>query len=255
MNSSFSHWAALVRLLVKRDLKVRYRGSALGYIWSMVNPLLMMSVLVFVFSYAMRIEMEHYAIYILSGIMAWNVFAQSMFNGVRCFADNSSLMKKVKVPAWVFPTAVIGAACVHAGVALVPYFIIATVLGLKWHWTLIQLPFVFLIYFFFIEGLVLTLGSLHVFFRDIGHIIEPALQILFYATPIIYPLQVIPDKYRFVVDFNPMSYFMEAFRAALYSSQWVAWQNWVILSFITLVFFAIGYITFKRSEKKFLYYL
>lgn len=215
----------------------------------------MMTVMTIVFSFAMKISIENYPIYILSGIMAWNVFSQSLVNGVRCFTDNSSLMKKVKVPAWVFPTAVIGSACVHAGVALIPYFLIATFMGVSWHWPLIQLPFVFLVYFLFIEGLVLALGSLHVFFRDVGHVIEPALQILFYATPILYSVEAIPEKWQLLLKLNPMLHFVQSFRAGIYSGQWITWQTWAIMVGITCLTFCMGYMIFTRSQKRFLYYI
>ena len=94
-HSSRGHRLQLIELLVRRDLKVRYRGSFLGYLWSMLNPLLMMSVMTVVFSHAMRVDLDHYPIYILSGLLAWNMLAQSINLGVRSFVDNAALLKKV----------------------------------------------------------------------------------------------------------------------------------------------------------------
>ncbi len=255
MENSFRHWLDLISLLVKRDLKVRYRASILGYLWSMVNPLLMMSILSVVFSFAMRSEIEHYQIYILSGLVGWNIFAQSLHLGVRCFTDNATLMKKVKIPAWVFPTSIIVSACFHASVALIPYFLISIFMGLDFGWPILQFPIVFILYFFFIEGLVLFLGSLHVFFRDIGHIIEPSLQILFYATPIIYPLSVVPEKWRLYLYLNPMSHFIEGFRSCLYKFQIVSFMDWSWMLGCALISFAAGILTFTKTRKRFLYHI
>ena len=250
-----SHWVSLVELLVKRDLKVRYRGSFLGYIWSMLNPLLMMSVLTIVFSYAMRVKIENYAGYVLSGLVVWNLFAQSLGLGVNCFVDNASLLKKVKVPAWVFPTAVIGSASIHAMLALIPYLLIAQLLGVGLSWSLIQFPLVFLLFFVFMEGLVLVLGSMNVFFRDVAHVIDPVLQVVFYATPIIYPMSLVPEKFRDILELNPILHFIDGFRASIFDGQFISGQSWAILALLSFVSVSLGALVFGKNRDKFLYYV
>ncbi len=252
---SYGHWFSVVGLLVKRDLKVRYRGSILGYLWSMLNPLLMMGILSIVFSYAMRVQVESYPAYVLSGIVAWNLFAQSINLGVNCFLDNSSLMKKVRMPAWVFPTAIVSSASIHAFLALIPYLVLAHFLSVQLGWAFLQLPIVFGLFYIFIEGIVLVTASLNVFFRDIGHVVEPILQIVFYATPIIYPFEMIPDKWAFVLKLNPLYYFMEGFRACLYSEELLSVTSLLMMCGLALFSLMIGLFVFARSRDKFLYYI
>jgi ABC-type polysaccharide/polyol phosphate export permease len=249
------HWHSVVFLLVARDFKVRYRASVFGYFWSMLNPLLMMGILSFVFSFAMRVEIPHYPAFILCGLVFWNLFSQSINLGKNCFLDNSSLLKKVKVPAWVFPTAVIASAFLHAGLALIPYFIIATIMGIKFSIAILQLPILILLFFIFIEGIVLALGSLNVFFRDLGHMAEPILQIVFYASPIIYPMSALPEKYQLLMAFNPMVHYLDGFRSALYSGNILSLATWLKIVVLALTSFIIGQMIFNSTRNRFLYYI
>lgn len=254
-SESYNQWTALVSLLVRRELKIRYRDSVLGYLWSMMNPLLMMTILSIVFSHAMRVNMHHYPLYILSGLLCWNLFLHSTSNGVSGILNNASLLKKVKVPSWIFPTATIGSASLHTLLALVPYFLIALVLDLPLGWQIVQLPLVFAVYFVFIEGVVLTLSSLNVFFRDVGHVIDPVLQIVFYATPVLYPPSVVPDQYRTFLQLNPVVHFAGAFRSSLYDFQVISPIEWAVMVACAAFSLLLGLFVYKRSEDRFLYYI
>lgn len=248
-------WLELVGLLVRRDLKIRYRASFLGYLWSMLNPLFMMLILTVVFSHAMKITVEHFSVYLISGILCWNMFSQSINLGTNSFVANAALLKKVPVPSWVFPTATIGSACVHGAFAFLPYIGIALYSGFGFDWTILQLPFVFVLFFFFLEGLVLTTGTLNVFFRDVGHVIEPVLQILFYASPVLYLPEILPEGYRTLLQFNPMYHFLKGFRSALYSTGPLSLADWTILGALAITSITIGSMTYERLRRRFLYHL
>jgi len=249
------HLYDLVSLLIRRDLKIRYRDSALGYLWSMMNPLLMMTVLTIVFSQAMRIEVPHYPVYVLSGLLCWTLFASSSLNGVHAIVGNASLLKKVKVPSWVFPTATIGSACVHMGLALIPFLVIAFATGLGLHVQLVQLPLVVAVYFLFIEGVVLIIGTLNVFFRDVGHVMEPVLQLVFYSSPILYPAAVVPEKFQLLIKLNPIYHYAAGFRAALYSGEWLGLTQWAAMLGFAAAALALGFYTYSRLEDRFLYHI
>lgn len=255
MNNEIAKWFNLLILLIQRDLKIRYRGSFFGYLWSMLNPLLFMIVLTIVFSKAMRIQMENYPLYVLSGLVFWNVFAQSVNLGVNAFVDNASLLKKVSVPSWVFPTAVIGSAVVHGCLALVPYSIIALFMGLHFSWALIQIVLAMIVMVAFIEGIVLTLSSLNVFFRDIKHVLEPVLQLVFYLSPILYPVEAIPEEYKFMIKLNPITYFLESFRGSLYSADFLDLKIWGLLLLLSLLSLFVGFYTYGKTKDRFLYYV
>lgn len=251
----YKQWLDLVLLLIKRDLKIRYRNSVLGYLWSMLNPLLMMSILTVAFSHYMRTSLQHYPLYILSGLLCWNMTSQSTTNGVGSIINNASLLKKVRVPSWVFPAATIGSATVHMCLALVPYFLLALVLGHSLTGWFLQLPLVLALLFIFILGVVLTLGTLNVFFRDVSHVIDPVLQLVFYATPIIYPLTSVPEKYRVFLQLNPLYYFEAGFRSALYEGVCIAPGEWGVMVLLSLVSLGLGWLVYSKSEDRFLYHL
>ena len=250
-----SQWMTLVELLIRRDLKVRYRGSFLGYLWSMLNPLLMMTVMTVVFSQAMRVDLPHYPIYILSGLLAWNMLAQSTNLGVRSFVDNAALLKKVSIPSWIFSSATIGSAFVHACFAFVPYVVIALVTGFSFSLGLLQLPLVMILFYFFVQGIVLTLATLNVFFRDVGHVVEPILQIVFYASPVLYPVSALPDKYRAFLAFNPVTHYLAGFRSCLYDFPPLSLIEWGTMVGLSLASIALGSFVYHRGRDRFLYYL
>lgn len=255
MNSLRLNWLSLVGLMVKRDLKVRYRGSLLGYAWSMLNPLLSMAVLATIFSHVVKIDTANYPLYVLSGIIAWNMFAQSVGTGVNAIINNSFILRKVAVPSWVFPTASISSAALNSVLALIPYTIITLVLGHKLTVALVQLPLVLALYILFIHGLVMIISSLNVLFRDVGHVVEPVLQIVFYGSPILYAPSIIPEKVQNLLLLNPVAHFIEAVRAALYTGQWLTVEQLVTLGALAVVSPLIGRFVYLKTRDSFIYAL
>ena len=152
-------WQDLIVLLVQRDLRVRYRGSFLGYLWSMMNPLLYMTILAFVFSHVTKFEVPHYPAFILSGQLCWNLFQQGMVMGTNSILANGPLLRKVKVPAALFPAVSVTSVFVNFLLALVPYAIVAVVTGVPFSPWVFALPIVIFPYLLFIYGLALTVGD------------------------------------------------------------------------------------------------
>lgn len=255
MNRRRLNWFHLIVLMVRRDLKVRYRGSLLGYAWSMLNPLLSMTVLAAIFSHVVRIDTASYPLYVLSGLIAWNMFAQSVGAGVNSIVNNSFILRKVAVPSWVFPTASISSATLNSVLALVPYIIISIVLRHPLTFALVQLPLIFLLYVMFIHGVVMILSSLNVLFRDVGHVVEPVLQIIFYGSPVLYAPSVIPEKIRGLLVLNPISHFIEALRAAVYTGQWLSTQQVLILMALAVVSPLVGRVVYQKTRDNFIYAL
>ena len=249
------HWLSFIGLLVKRDLKIRYRESVLGYLWSMLNPLLTMTILTLVVGKALRLEQPHYPVYVLSGLLCWNLFSQGVATGVHSVVNNGMLLRKVKVPALVFPTASISSAAVNMLLSFLPFFAVSRFVGQPLSIKVLQVLPVVVVYFFFIEGIVLFLSSVNVFFRDVGHVIENVLQILFYATPIMYPVRLLPDSYRFLIEMNPVYFYVKGFRAALYENQFIALSEWCVMFGTAALIFTVGYWQFRRVEQRFHYYL
>lgn len=248
-------WWNLVIKLVGRELKVRYKGSVIGYLWSMVNPLLYMIILGFVFSHVMRYKQEHYTLFILSGILVWNLFSQGIVLGTASIINNASLMKKVRIPETIFPAASIGSCLVNFSLALIPYIIVHVVLTARFPFHLFLMPLVLVPLVLFVYGIALALSSLNVMFRDVQHLIEPVLNMIFYATPIIYPIEVIPEKFRWILALNPLAHFVGATRSFLYASKLPEWPEFGILYVMAALSLVLGWNVYKPLRRQFIYRL
>lgn len=248
-------WVDLVTLLVQRDLRVRYRGSVLGYCWSMLNPLLYMIILSLVFSHVVRIKMDAFAIFVLSGIMGWNLFQQSIGIGINSIVANGHLLKKVPIPAFLFPAASVLGVLVNFFLSFIPFLLVCAFLSRAPTLALIALPVVVLPYLCFIFGIVLALSSINVRFRDVGHSMEPILQILFYATPIVYPLSSIPEKYHIFFKLNPLTHFVGALRSILFDNQVPSASVVAILYVLAAAAVCLGVLIHRKLRDQFIYNL
>jgi ABC-2 type transport system permease protein len=247
------NWFHLISLMVRRDLKVRYRESVLGYAWSMLNPLLSMAVLATIFSHVVRVDTKSYPLFVLSGIICWNLFSQGVSSGVHAIVNNAFILRKVAVPSWVFPTASLSSAALNAALALIPYVLISLWMKNPPGVGALQLPFVFVLFYLFAHGMVMMLASINVLYRDIGHVIDPVLQILFYGTPILYQISSMPEKLQLFMKFNPALHFVDSWRLALYENQWISIERWLLLSVLAVASVLLGRLVYQRMKGEFLY--
>ena len=250
-----SLWFGLVFLLVKKELKVRYKGSVFGYMWSMLNPLLYMCVLAFVFSHVMRFKTENYTLFILTGILAWNIFFQGVVLGTSSIVNNSSLLKKVKVPATIFPASAVGSCLVNFMLAMLPFLVISLYITKSVPLYVLLMPLVLLPYAIFVFGIGLTLGSLNVLYRDIAHMLEPVLNMVFYATPIIYPPETIPERFRWLLNANPIATYVKVIRSLMYERQIPDALSMGLVVLFALLSLGCGLFTYNKTKDKFIYRL
>ena len=255
IESRYSLWLGLVWLLVRKELKVRYKGSVFGYVWSMLNPLLYMCVLAFVFSHVMRFKTENYTLFVLSGILAWNIFLQGVVLGTSSIVNNSALLKKVRVPATVFPAASVGSCLVNFLLALIPFIIISLIMTKSISGLVLVVPAVVFPYAVFVFGIGLTLGSLNVLFRDIAHMLEPILNMVFYATPIIYPPETIPERFRWLLTANPIATYVLSIRSLLYDRVMPSATDLGLVYLYAAISLCCGLIVYRRTRDKFIYRL
>ena len=246
-------WWELFILLVQKELRVRYRGSSLGYLWSMMNPLLYMLILTFIFSHIVRFEVSNFPLFILSGIMTWNLFQQSLAMGVHSIVTNGALLRKVRVPAAVFPAACIGSVLVNFSLSFLPFFFIALYMHHPLGLAILFLPFVLIPFLAFIYGATLVVASLNVKFRDIGHVIEPILMLVFYATPILYPREALPEVYRPFLNCNPMVFFVTVMRDLLLNNRLPAFSDMLVVYILAACMLAIGLKVYTRLRPRFIF--
>jgi ABC-type polysaccharide/polyol phosphate export permease len=246
----------LVRALVARELKVRYRRSAIGFLWTMLQPLLMMLVLQMVFSSLFRgFAITNYPVYALSGVLFWNFFSQSIVSSMNSLRGNAQLLQKLPVPKAVFPLATVISGVVNLAFALVPLLLILIVTGHPLTPALLFLPVSIFLAALFTLGAGLLLSPLAVFFSDVVELIGVILSLLMYLTPVFYPKEVVPERMRWIVRFNPIRSILEVFRDPIYQGEVPPLSHLCVCVGIAVLAFAFGAWVFRRSSDRIPFYV
>ena len=241
----------LLSNLISRDLKVRYKRSSLGFIWVMLNPLLMMGVIAIVFSNLFRFSLAHYPAYLLGGILVWNLFAQGSVAAMSSLHGNGATLQKMYVPPSVFVASAVGSALVNLAFALLPFFGLAIIIGVTPSptWVFILVPLVEVTMFTFGVGLIIS--ALFVFFHDVFEIYTVFLNAFIYLTPVFYPVEVLPKWLQEVEKYNPMFQFLNAFRKPILWGQVPPLHDLLPGAIMALVTFVVGWLVFTRVEGRF----
>ena len=207
----------LLRQLVVRNIKTRYKRSVLGILWTLLNPLLMMTVLTLVFSNIFRFKIEHYPVYALSGLVLWNFFAQTTTGAMSELLWSGSLMNRIYMPRAIFAVSALGTGLVNLLLALVPLLLLMIVTGTPLRPALLFLPVPLLLTALFALGVALFLSTLAVYFSDVVEMYQIFLTAWLYLTPIIYSKENIPPAYQKFFNLNPLYHLLELFRAPLHT--------------------------------------
>jgi lipopolysaccharide transport system permease protein len=231
------HAIELLYLLTRRELKLRYQDTVFGFFWTVAKPLLFGLVVWFALHKTLKVETDvPYHLFLLSALLPWTLFQSSLLFATPQFARNGNLVKKVPFPAAVLPMAVIANNTVHFALSL-PVLVVFLLLadrrpGIEW---LAGVPGLLALQLTLITGLALMLSAMDVFFRDLEHLVEVALNLLFYVTPIIYPLSEVPPPYDDLLRLNPLAPLVEAWRDLLVRNQLPDASLWPSLALTALV--------------------
>ncbi|MBT6176888.1 MAG: ABC transporter permease [Deltaproteobacteria bacterium] len=244
----------LTQYLVVLNLKTRYRGSILGFLWTLLNPLLLMLVMWVVFSRVARVEEDNYALFLLSGLIVWLFFSQSIEAGLNSIIKQRSLMQKIYVPKVVFPVAVVTSNLVNLLFALVAYIIVALLSTGGLPSTIFLLVPALLMLYLVALGSALLLATLNVFFRDFTHLTSAVLRALFYLTPVIYPPDLFGEQAAMYLKLNPVYYPVITARDVLYYGKIPTADVWLIGFASSLLILVIGATVFMKNQKKFVFY-
>ena len=250
--SSFKHNWELIRELAINDFKLKYNNSILWYFWSLLRPLALFGILYLVFSVFMRLGggVENYQFYLLIGIILWMFFYEMTILSMQSIVAKANLVKKIYVPKIIIVIATSLTCLMTFLLNLVVFFIFMLIFGLKFQFSLWLLPVYLLELYLFSFGLSLILATLFVWFRDLAHIWEILLQILFYATPIIYPLSVVPLKFQKVAFLNPVAQIIQDIREIVMGGQVLSPCFWLAPA-ATIVLLVLGLIVFNKKSKYF----
>jgi len=252
---SLSSHRELVRLLVVRDLKVRYKRSVLGFFWTLLNPVIQIVIFSVVFSRLFVSFYHQYKIYMISGVLLWSFFSLATSQGLFSMIGNGSTIRRMAVPKFVFPLSVVCSNFVNLLFSLAALAIAIPFVGGHFSpaliWLLVGLPLLF----GFTLGVALLLSTLTVFVRDMRSIWEPLLLIWFFLTPVFYPRTVIPEKYDSVLRFNPMLILLDICRIPIDIGLTPPVGTFLKAGLATVCSLWIGVWVFKRYEDKFIYYV
>ena len=241
----------MLESLVLTDLRTRYKGSYLGFLWTILNPLLMLVVYSIVFKYIVRIQMDHYTAYLFIGLMTWTLLAQSLSAGAGSIIRNSSLVKKIYFPKEILPLSVVIGGVINFLYSLVILFPMVFLSGLKLGWPLLTFPVVLFGYFLFVLALTMLVAAFNVYMRDLEHIVGIVIAAWFYLTPIVFTSEMIPKDLSSVFQLNPMKIIVESLHNIFFYNKF---PDLIVLGifYITSIFLlVVSFIVFRKLSRNF----
>lgn len=236
---------------VKKEIRGKYKGSFLGVVWSFLNPLLSVVVYAIIFPYIMRMEMDNYLIYLITGIIPWTFFTMSVNSGMISILVNANIIKKVYFPRIILPISSVTSALVNFLISLVIVAVFILFSGIGFSLNLLFLPIVVIIQFVFQLGIIFILSAIDLYARDIESIMLFIMNMLFYATPILYTPNIFPDKIKWVIDINPLAHLINAYRDIFYYKTMPNFLSLGIVALVSVVVFWLGYAIFEKLQKGF----
>jgi ABC-2 type transport system permease protein len=248
-------WAhrGLIRLIVTRDLTVRYKRSTLGIWWTLLNPLLTTGVMWIVFGNFFRFEIPGdtpYIVYLLSGILLITYFAQAVMASGSAIVNSAGILTKVYVPPEVFSVSAAIAAAVNFTISLAILLVIQLVTGVGIPWTVIFVPIPLLAMLALTAGLGLLIAAAAVHFFDVLDLTAVAIQLISYLTPTFYPISIVPDRFQWMIKLNPLYSYLTVFREVVYGGAGAEWWMWVYMFSSAMVVLVVGVWLFSRSWRR-----
>jgi homopolymeric O-antigen transport system permease protein len=242
---------SLLWALVSRELKGRYRGSLLGFLWTFLNPLMLLCVYALVFSVYFRIDMENYAVFMFCGLLPWVFFSSSLNEGAGAITDGGSLVTKVSFPLQILPAVKVTANFANYILSLPILFIFILIWGVPLTPKLIAFFPVAAVHVLFTYALVLLLAAANVFMRDTRHILGNFLTLWFFITPILYPLAQVPEKWRPLVYLNPAAIFSLSYHDLFFWGRWPRWDLLGLMALLSLVMLVVAVVIFEHYKEYF----
>lgn len=245
------NYRELLKSNIKKEIRGKYKGSFLGVLWSFINPLLQVFVYSIVFSYVMRTQIDHYLVYVVCGIIPWNFFTTVVNQGMVTVRANGSVIKKVYFPREILPISIVTSEAVNFMIStiIILGFVIFGGIGLSKY--IIFYPIVLLAQYLLLIAIALIVSSISVYVRDLQHLIGVVMQLLFYATPIVYSSDTIPESFKWILNLNPMTYIINGYRDIFYNQTMIDVVPLLILILISIMACVIGYIIFDKLQKGF----
>jgi ABC-type polysaccharide/polyol phosphate export permease len=243
----------VVQNMVVQELRVRYQRSILGFFWTLLNPLLMMVILSWVFSYLVK-DVANYPLFLFSGMVPWSFLSIGLNECAVCIINNEGLIRKIYLPKLVFPLARVLIGLVTFVLSFGALFVLMWPLGARPTFAMLFLPVAVALLAIFVLGLGLIVATANTFYRDCGHLIAVFLQAWYFATPILFPIETFKNA-QWRLRLNPAFYFIELFHEVLYAGRWPRLGLVAAAAVIAAASLGIGYAIFKSQENKMVFRL
>ncbi|MBR5247331.1 MAG: ABC transporter permease [Lachnospiraceae bacterium] len=238
--------------LVRRELRGRYKGSVLGFLWTYINPLCQVIVYSAVFSVIFKVQIDKFYLYLIIGMMPWTFFNTSVQGGTTCIRAQADMVKKIFFPREVIPIAYVTSAFVNMLLSFIIVFLAVLVSGYGFNLqVLLFLPLIMIIEYLLALGIAFIVSSITVYFRDLEQIVGVIMMAWIYITPIMYNMEYVPEQYRPLIVLNPMTPIVEVYHQILYYRM-VPTTNYLLLAGgVSLMIFIVGFIVFGRLDRNF----
>ena len=245
-------YRALLWALVVRHLSIRYRGSVLGFLWSFLNPLCLMLVYVLVFKYYIRFDqVENYTVFLFCGLLPWLWVQSALMEGAASIVGSGHLITKSMFPAHILPTVAVCTTMVNYVLSLPLLLVFMAAFGVEFHLTLFLLPLLLLGQFLFLQGAALALAALNVHFRDVQHILGNLLTFVFFLCPILYPVDTVPQQFKFTFLLNPLAHLTGFYHQLILAGELPSLWPVVYFSVTVLFVLYVGNLVFNTYRESF----
>lgn len=237
--------------LVRKDLKVRYKGSVLGFLWTFLNPLLQLIIYTIVFSTIMRTNIDKFYIYLFIGLIPWLFFATCIQAGSTSILMNKDLIKKIYFPRIILPISTVNSAFMNMFYSMIVVLLTILVSGIGFSKYILLLPLAMTMQYILVLGMTFIFSALNVYFRDLEYILNIIVMMWFYLTPIVYKIEMIPEKYRLWFYLNPMTGIINFYRNILYYKRMPSFNAFGGILIYGIIMIVIGYFVFEKLQKNF----
>ncbi|SCY96665.1 ABC-2 type transport system permease protein/lipopolysaccharide transport system permease protein [Paenibacillus polysaccharolyticus] len=253
--TNFKKYNYLLILLTQNHISKKYRGSVLGIFWSLLNPLLQMIVLTLIFSSFFGNQISNFPLYMISARLVFEFFSTATNGTMKSIVDSSDLIKKVYIPKYLITSSKVLAEFIIFLISLIDLLIVIFITGADININFIYVPLYLLLLFIFTTGVSLVLSTITIFFRDIEHLYSVFVMTLMYFSAIFYPAEIVPEKYRFILEMNPLYQFISGFRQIVYYGQPIELYNLLYCIVAGIVSLSIGLFVFEKNQHKFILHL
>ena len=245
------NYRELLKTNVKKEIRGKYKNSFLGVIWSFLNPLLQIAVYAIVFQMILKNPQENYVVFLCCGLIPWTFFSTAISRSAFTMVENGNILKKVYFPREILPISVVTSEAVNFLISTVIIFAFVIFSGIGITKYILVYPLIFIAQYLLLLAISFIVSSVCVYIRDLQHFIGIFLQLLFYATPIVYCIDILPPEAAWILNLNPMTYIIEGYRDIFYNQTMPDVQSILILIGIVLVAIVIGYLIFNKLQKGF----